>query len=129
MKIQKPLTPDNIEELADRIYKLFRKNNMWSDCRIYFNGNALDTNDGSANGAGSLHYDGMAFLHEGMDPNEYFEYVNPEHILSMSFEGPIYHMFNYNEYRSVMTQFRKLLDRFGVYYELGNAWNLTLYYI
>ena len=42
MKIQKPLTDDNIEELADRIYKLFRKNNMWSDCRIYFNGKALD---------------------------------------------------------------------------------------
>lgn len=124
MKIQKPLTDDNIEELADRIYKLFRKNNMWSDCRIYFNGKALDTKDD----AGTFHYDGMAFLHEDMDPNDYFEFVNPEHILSMSFEGPIYHMFNYGKYVSVMTQFRKLLERFGVHYEPGNAWNLSLYY-
>ena len=68
------------------------------------------------------------YLEHDMDPGDYFEYVNPEHILSMSFEGPIYHMFNYGEYKPVLKKFNELLEKYGLYYELGNAWNLTCYY-
>lgn len=122
--IKKPLTEDNIEDLADKIYQLFKKNDLWSDTFIYFNGKRI----GNKSPDGHYHYDGSVFVEEDMDPKKYFEFVNPEHILSMSFEGPVYHMFNYGEYKSVKKKFDALLTKFGLYYELGDAWNLSCYY-
>ena len=124
-KISKPLTKEQIEDLADKIYKLFRKHGIWSDTIIYFNGQSIDNKDE----AGSYHYDGTAYHHEDKDPRDYFEYVNPDHILSMSFEGPVYHMFNYGSHPTVMKKFRELLDKYGLYFELGHAWNLSCYYV
>lgn len=123
-RIGKPLTESQIEDLADSIYRLFKKNGMWMDSRIYFNGGCIDNKDEN----GKYYYDGSVFYHQDMDPRRYFEFVNPDHILSMSFEGPIYHMFNYGQYRPVKKKFDELLKRFGVYYELGHAWNLSCYY-
>lgn len=123
-KIKTPLTKEQIEELADNIYTLFKENGIWSDTFIYFNGQRL----GNKSPDGHYHYDGSAFIEKDMDPRKYFEYVNPSHILSMSFEGPAYEMFNHGEYSSVLQKFDKLLDKYGLYYELGNAWNLTCYY-
>lgn len=119
------LTPEKIEELADKIYQLFRKNDMWCDSQIYFNGKCLSNKDY----AGHYHYDGTAYIYEDKDPRDYFEYVNPEHILSMGFEGPVYHMFNYGKYSGVLKKFKALLERYGLCYEQGDAWNLTCYYI
>lgn len=119
------LTKEKIAELADHIYKLFKENDMWSDTSIYFNGKRL-SNRGPD---GRHHYDGSAYEEENKDPNDYFEYVNSDHILSMSFEGPVYDMLNYDGYPSVQKQFDELLAQYGLYYELGNAWNLSCYYI
>ena len=38
-------------------------------------------------------------------------------------------MFNYNKYGSVLKKFKALLEKYGLYYEQGDAWNLTCYYI
>lgn len=124
-QIIKPLSKEKIEELADSIYKLFARHQMWSDTFIYFNGCRIGNKDPS----GTYCYDGKAYMEEGKDPRDYFEYVNPEHILSMSFEGPVYHMFNYGTNKAVLKKFNALLERYGVYYELGNAWNLSCYYV
>lgn len=123
-QIKKPLTKEQIEDLADKICKLFVKNNMWGDTFIYFNGKRIGNKDPS----GEYHYDDTVYVEEDMDPRDYFEYVNPDHILSMSFEGPVYHMFNYGEHKGVMTKFKALMERYGLCYELGNAWNLSCYY-
>lgn len=45
MAISKPLAKEQIEELADKIYQLFRKQEMWGDVHIYFNGNCLNNID------------------------------------------------------------------------------------
>lgn len=122
---EKPLTEKQIEELANSIYELFRENELWSDTFIYFNGKRL----GNVSPDGKYHYDGSAYLEEDKDPRDYFEYVNPDHILSMSFEGPAYHMFNYAENSSTLEKFDDLLAKYGLYYELGHAWNLSCYYV
>lgn len=122
--INKRLTKDQIEELAEKVYQLFRKNGIWSDTIIYFNGCSLDNKDET----GRYHYDGSAYHHKDKDPRDYFGYVNSDHILSMSFEGPVNHMFNYGEYQDVLDEFNALLDGYGLYYELGNSWNLSCYY-
>lgn len=112
-EIRKPLTKEQIEELADSIYQLFKENDMWMDTSIFFNECRLNDEKRESD----------------VDPRDYFEYVNPEHILSMSFEGPVYDMFNYCEYESVHEKFDALLKKYGLYYELGNAWNLSCYYL
>lgn len=51
----------------------------------------------------------------------------------MSFEGPLYHMINYGSYEDVsdnfLVEFNDLFDEYGLYYELGDAWNLSAYKI
>lgn len=124
-KIENPLTKENIEDLAEAIYKLLKKNGIWADTFIYFNGCRIGNKDPE----GHYHYDGTVYMEEDKDPRDYFEYVNKDHILSMSFEGPVNHMFNYGHYSRVLKQFDALLAKYGVYYELGNSWNLSCYYV
>lgn len=66
---------------------------------------------------------------EGYNPREYFEYVCSPHFLSMSFEGPLYDALNgyYSlEYCDKLEQeLSSIFEKYGYYYELGNAWNLS----
>lgn len=117
------LSSEKIEELADKIYQLFKKNGIWGDVTIYFNGCALTNQDNY----GEYHYDGTAYLQQDRDPSVSFE-VNPEHILSMAFEGSSYYMFNHNTRPGVLKKFNDLLHKYGLYYEHGDAWNLSCYY-
>ena len=108
--------PDKIEELANKIRDLLIEEELWCDTRIYFNGKCYE--------AGS---DGETRVIEKIDPHDYFEYAGD--ILSMSFEGPLYDEFNCSRDWEFEGKFSDLLRECGYYYELGNAWNLTLYKI
>lgn len=104
------LTKIKIAEMANEIVELLKKYDMEDVC-IYFNNKRI--NDGK--------------LEDGeFDPHDYFDYAAYDHILSMSFEGALYHAINYSGGR-VVNQLDKIFDKYGLYYELGNAWNLTAY--
>lgn len=107
---------EKIEELANKIRDLLVRKRLWRDTRIYFNGKAYE--------AGS---NGETRVIEKIDPHDYFEYAGD--ILSMSFEGPLYDEFNFSNDWKFEGMFTNLLKKYGYYYELGNAWNLTLYKI
>lgn len=124
MSEKRRLTDKQIENLANEIYRLLHINGLWSGASIYFNGCCMDNVDDSK----TVHYDGSAYVHPDIDPSDRFVYVNPDHVLSMSFEGCVYQMFNYTAYPDVLRKFTELLKSYGLYYELGNAWNLTCYY-
>ena len=49
----------------------------------------------------------------------------------MSFEGPLYDVLNayVPGWVKKEDEFRKLFEKYGFYYELGNAWNLSAYEI
>lgn len=47
--------------------------------------------------------------------------------LTMTFEGPLYEVINGGEMYATLEQFNALFSKHGVYYELGNAWNLTVF--
>lgn len=107
------LTKIKIEEMANEIVEFLKKNNMISSTSIYYNNKRIR--------------DGV--LEEGeFDPHDYFEYAAYDHILSMSFEGELYDLINYDGGKK-LNEFEKLLKKYGVYYELGNAWNLSTYLI
>lgn len=111
------------EELAFKIRDLLLKHQMWIDTTIYYNGKAISTND--RNGNFGYNEPDKLFVLENMDPRDYFEYVG--YILSMSFEGPLYDAINYGDDSNAVKELTALFDEYGLYYELGNAWNLSLF--
>lgn len=126
----KKLTKKQIEKLAVEIRKFLLDNRLWVDVRIYFNGKAFSTDDGK----GNYYYNDPEHLIvlDDEDPRNYFKYVGD--ILSMSFEGDFYGVMNctgeygYKFDDRIREGFDSILEKYGVFAELGNAWNLSLYY-
>ncbi len=100
-----------IEKLAKEILQWLDEKELWIDVRVYYNGKVVYEKS----------------KEEEANPKDYFEYVGD--ILSMSFEGALYEVFNGTSSRAYKLQeeFNDILKGYGLYYELGNAWNLTLY--
>ena len=119
----KPISDKKCEELATEIFEWLVKNEMWVDVRIYFNGKFWGTHNPETD---EYYYNEHKYYEGIADPRDYFEWVRePENILSMSFEGPLYMELNgYNNYH-LTEQFTKIFEKYGLYWELGNAWNLT----
>ena len=118
----KKLTKHNIDQFANEIMDYLIAHNLDSDVCIYFNNkrmtNVYNWRDPDAKP--------KLVVEENMSPFDYFEYANHEHILSMSFEGPLYEELNYI-YGKRTSGLEKIFEKYGVYWELGNAWNLSAY--
>lgn len=118
-------TKAQIEKLAKEIRQFLLDRDMWIDTRIYFGGKAFATDDGQ----GHYYYndpDHLVVL-ENEDPRRYTKYAGD--ILTMTFEGPLYEALNYGGYGDnpwqVEEELTAIFRKYGLYYELGNAWNLT----
>ena len=100
------------------VAKVLAKHEAHGDVSIY-----VDHKRYSVNADGTLRYDIDA------EAKDYFEYAGD--FLSMSFEGILYDYINYSfEFRytpKVLVELDKVFKKYGKYYELGNAWNLSLY--
>lgn len=115
------------ENLAKEIREFLLEHGLWQDVDIYFNGKKYTSYDPEN---GEYYYNDREHLIEVADqPERHFEYVNPEHILSMSFEGPVCEMLYYGILPSVRREFDKIFERYGLYYEFGHHWNFSCYYI
>lgn len=114
-------------KLANEIREWLLSHDMWVDVTIYFDGVAYSTSD-KENKHFAYNDPNTLFEYED-DPRRHFEYVNPEHILSMSFEGDLYYLLNceWEWQKNWYEEFRSIFKRNGVYYELGNSWNLSCY--
>ena len=115
------------ESLAIDIYNWCKKHNLWSDITIYFYGIALSSSYEWAGICGKK-IDEDLYQHENKNPLDCFEYANPN-TLSMSFEGPLYHVLNgyVQGWTKLEAQFQKLFEKYGYYFEYGHAWNLSAY--
>jgi len=122
------LTEEQIEQLAIDIRTFLLKEEIWQDVDIYFNGKSFSTFDKKSN---KHYYNNSEHLviNEDEDPSDYFEYINENHILSMSFEGPVCHMMYYGSDSETKKKFDKIFEKYGLYYEFGDHWNCTCYYI
>lgn len=126
--MKRRLSEKEIEHMAVEIREFLLKHGMWQDTEIYFNGKRFTSHDPED---GRYYYNDREHLivEENQDPRTYFEYVADDHILSMAFEGPVYHMINGYGYGGLINKFNKIFNKYGVYYEQGHAWNFTCYYI
>lgn len=120
------ITKTDIENLAGEIVVFLKAYDIADAVSIYYNGNVIRSKaDYDRN---SLSYSYTWIKTENVDPHDYFEYAAYDHILSMSFEGGLYDLLNYSG-GSTMDKFMKIFEKYGLYYELGNAWNLSCYLI
>lgn len=81
--------------------------------------------------AGEFYYNDPEHLvvRENEDPRRYFENVAEDHILSMAFEGSVCHMLWYGTNPGIKKKFDRIFEKRGIYYEFGDHWNFTCYYI
>ena len=119
----KKITKSDIEMLAKEITVFLELHNIAGDVSIYFNNKVLRSKM-VTDGIDKYKY----VWNEEFDvnPHDYFDYCAYDHILSMSFEGGLYDVLNYSG-GSKMDKFMKIFEKRGLYYELGNAWNLSVY--
>ena len=122
----KKLTKANIEELANEIMGFLERTGMMSSVSIYYNGKVVRANSDYNDKDNDFTYSWETT--ENVDPHDYFEYAAYDHILSMSFEGPLYEVLNYT-FGKMEEKFREIFDKYGLYFEFGNAWNLSAYII
>ena len=115
------------ESLATDIYNFCKEHHLWGDNCIYFDGKAWASWPDWHGVAGKKIGDDL-YEYENKDPKRYFEYANPK-TLSMSFEGPLYMVLNayVSGWVKLENEFLKLFEKYGYYYELGHAWNLSAY--
>lgn len=111
-----------MENLAKEIYEWCKTKELWGDNIIYFNNKAwANLNEWGGIRGKKINED--LYEYTNKNPLDYFEYANPD-TLSMSFEGSLYEVLNYGNWKTV-EEFEKLFVKYGYYYELGNAWNLA----
>ena len=118
------MEPKHIEQLATDIFNWLVDHELWQDVYIYFNGICWGTSNKDLT---EFCYDERRYFSFPDDPKKYFEYVRNPNILSMSFEGPLYHVLNayVPGWEKLEAEFLAIFEKYGLYFELGNAWNLT----
>jgi hypothetical protein len=103
------------EELAYAILNLLKEHELICGVRIFFN-NKCFTGDVAI---------------ESQKGSDYFKYATDDTI-SMSFEGDLCDVLNYRHGElsdKVISELLSLLGSYGLFYELGEHWNLGTYYI
>ena len=121
------LTKIKIEEMANEIIDFLKKHELEDDVCIYYNNKRIHFHTKWDSENEKLIP--VEEINENISPLDCFEYVNEKHILSMSFEGAFYDVMNgYNSYTwGLQDKFSEILRKYGLYYELGNAWNLSVF--
>ena len=113
---------DRAEALANDIYTWCLEHDCWQDVYIYYNGKRMGTSGHDKNGKEVYCYGGKPYIETGYVPRDYLKYVREPNILSMSFEGPLYEILDND-----MEALDELFKKYGLYYEFGDAWNLSAY--
>lgn len=125
----KELTPEKIEELAVELRQFLIDNELWEDATIYFNQKAFSSYD-IISGLSYNNDPSHLIVLEDQDPRNVTEYTGD--ILTMSFEGVLAGVLNYtysdSEHPNVIEDgLNALFAKYGLYYTLGELWNLTLH--
>lgn len=137
-KTFKYVAPKTAQKCADEIIDWALKHGLWYDCGLYVNGKIYRSHKEYGDVLYKEYTDPV--LEETYrvwqgerDPWTNFEYVNPNHFISMYFEGPLNHVLNFlddfaGDYDSEREEeLCKIFEKYGYYYELGNSWNLSAY--
>lgn len=122
------MTKTQIEKLRTAIVALLTEYDILGDCTIYANGKRWIYGYKVSDDAYELVL--TEKVEDNIDVKEYLEYCNSDTI-SITFDGSgLYGILNYDiDDRGFIERFNALLKEYGLYYEQGFAWSLSLYEI
>jgi len=137
-------TPDNIKKMAEGLLRYLIDNELFFDTRVYYHYKNQwfccqdEAREYSYCRSKNISFEKVEHNHNGkiytwyicpLDPNDFFDY-NGEY-LSVSTEGRLYHLLNegWDEDWRTRSRLNNYFSYWGLYYELGNAWNFSLYNI
>ena len=122
------MTKTQIEKLRTAIVALLTEYDVLGDCTIYANGKRWIYGYKVSDDAYELVL--TEKVEDNIDVKEYLEYCNSDTI-SITFDGSgLYGILNYDiDDRGFIERFNALLKEYGLYYEQGFAWSLSLYEI
>lgn len=123
MKNKKSHT-EKMDELALDLIDFLQKNNLFHDITIYVNQKRLSSNPSEQATEHKTPF-GAYYVTNNINVAEFIEYNNPDTI-TMSFEGPLYHMINYGSQKE-QNRFENIFKKYGLYTEQGYAWSLAAY--
>lgn len=115
------LTKEKIEKMAKEILEFLIKKEMAYDVLLFFNDKFMCYKRDWRRPEVAP----WLITKTDVDPHDYCKYFPDDHIFSMSFEGDFYDCVNYTG--KYMTQFKNILKRYGLYYELCDSWHLTVF--
>ena len=115
-----------LECLAQDIYNWCKKNDLWGDNCMYFNGIALASWSKWA-GENGEPVDEDLYLYKDKNPRDYFH--GDGAVFSLSFEGGLNHVLNayVPGWAKLESQFNDLFKKYGLYFEMYDSWNGNAY--
>ena len=112
---------------AKEIIDFLLRHKLWIDTFIYVGDKRFGCYDGK-----DYHYGNTwdcVFIEDNKRAKDFFDWTGD--FLSMSFEGGLYDVLNYGfenpSYYKIEEEFNEICKKYNKFYELGNAWNLSLY--
>lgn len=118
------MTQKQNEKMALELIRYLQANSMFTDVSLYLNGKRYSSSHHRGDTVKQTRY-GVYYITNDVDVADYVEYFNRETI-TMTFEGDLYELLNYGD-GSVDNDINAIADKYGLYFEQGNAWNLAFY--
>lgn len=118
-------TRESVEKLALNIYEWLISHNIWQDVSIYYNNRRMSTG-AKIDGKWEFRYNGKAYIEDGINPLQYFPCCLHNHVMAMSFEGPLCEILYYGTNPALSEEFHKLLADHDCYFEFNDHWNGTI---
>ncbi len=123
------------EKIARDILAFLKKKYCWEDICIFFNGKAWSSNKTWNVFKGELieepddtdPYITINGVYEFTDidsPKHWTEYAN-EDTVTLVFDGAFYEWINYH---GDVSEFENVLEKYNAYFEMGEAFNLSIYF-
>jgi hypothetical protein len=116
------LTSEDKEKIVQELIRAFKELDMLDECLFYYNNKRVATNRKT----GEPYID-----RKECDPRDYMDYCN-ENTITIGFEGSnLYEVLNGylsdDLYETVFRAIEKIVAPYGLFWELGNSWNLSFY--
>lgn len=125
------LTKDKKISIAENIISFMLKKGLFQEMAVYVCGYCY-TSYPRADYLKVRTPDGVYYRshHNDVDVAQITSYCNPD-LITITFEGTFYNIVNADgtskESMRLEQEFSDLLEKYGLYYELGHAWNLSVY--
>ena len=121
-----PITPTNMKKLAEEIIDFLTEEELFWDVCIYVDNQAWQSNkySGTEVTETQTKKGNKYYVKTDVDVTKQLEYNNPKTI-TMTFEGPLYHMVNEHAYDQKLDKL--FLNKYGLYFEQGYAWSMAAY--